>query len=534
MPRCLITGLPEKSLRASYERIMAVVEKNGPFEGGWFWCWSRASTGALEDVDFLRELVKTNGVIKGGTRLYLVGAESDVLNLKGLLPDIRAGLMAMLLEPAGSLKLENGFTIAYVNGASPGPADISLIKDKRVEFLFTFAWPEGIKEGVQGSAALAALYRSHGMQPRYHFATQEGIFYERSPFRSSDTTTTRFVGLGDASKPGERWHYALNINPGIIGPEHNADPSPFNTVEELPAPTNIFYQIDPSKLPSAKRTADHLEEMRQGAGPRRPPPGYSCNYCKGSQHFLRDCPYKRMNLEAPERSSSTVPQGYICHACQQPGHLIKDCPQRRPARESVTEGCWFCLANPAVRKHLIVEVGEESYLARPREPLDEDHCLIVPIEHATRPEQLNGAIMEDIHRLERRLAKVYLDKLTVVARLMRPLKHHWHEQVFSVGSGQEAFLAFASDFLSKNQFVAVTAKPENSEYFELVIQGSSLFVALDPGAFFPANLPRQLIASFLGKIDLDRKQLASRAGSSEELERQEREGVASLKARLSQ
>ena len=533
MAKCLITGLPEKSLKASYEKIMKVIEKNGPFEGGWFWCWSKASTTALEDVDFLKELVKTNGMVKQGTRLYLVGAESDVLSLKGLLPDLRAGLMAMLLEPAGSLKLDNGFTIAYINGANPGPADLSLIKEKRVEFLFTFAWPEGIKKGVQGSTALAALYRDHGMRPRYHFATQEGIFYEKSPFKTSEATTTRFVGLGDASKPGERWHYALDINPGIIGPEHCADPSPFGGTEEQPTQTNYFYQIDPSKLPSAKRTAEHLEEMRQGAGPRNPPPGYSCNYCKSSRHFLRDCPYKRMNLDAPERSPS-LPSGYVCHACQQSGHLIKDCPQRKSTREGAVEACWFCLANPSVRKHLIVEVGEEAYLARPREPLDEDHCLVVPIEHVTRMDQLEGAIMEDIQRLEGVLAKTYLNKLTVIARLMRPLKHHWHEQVFSVESEKETFLRFSSAFLVKNQFVTATTKPEGGEYFELVIQGSSLFVPLDPGVFFPANLPKQLVASFLGKIDLDLKQLASKAGSNEELERREKEGAASLKARLIQ
>ena len=69
------------------------------------------------------------------------------------------------------------------------------------------------------------------------------------------------------------------------------------------------------------------------------------------------------------------------------------------------------------------------------------------------------------------------------------------------------------------------SKARRGEYFELVIQDTSLFVPLPPSAFFPANLPRQLIASFLGKIDLDTKQLVSKAGSNEELERQEREGA---------
>ena len=169
MPKCLITGLPERSLRASYERIMAVIERNGPFEGGWYWCWSGASAGALEEVDFLRELVQTRGMVKEGTRLYLVGAESDVLSLRGLLPELRAGLMPMILEPAGSLKLENGFTIAYVNGVNPGPADISLIQERRVEFLFTFACHRGHQGGCQGKCSIGRIVQGHGDEAEVSF-----------------------------------------------------------------------------------------------------------------------------------------------------------------------------------------------------------------------------------------------------------------------------------------------------------------------------------------------------------------------------
>ena len=163
-----------------------------------------AGFGAGQGIDegiggggILEGTCNTKGMVKEGTRLYLVGGESDVLSLKGLLPDLRAGLMSMVLEPAGSLKLENGFTIAYVNGAKSGTRRHFPDTEKRVEFLFTFAWPEGIKEGVKGSAALAALYRDHGMRPRYHFATQEGIFYERKGIQIIRDDHHQICGFGE-------------------------------------------------------------------------------------------------------------------------------------------------------------------------------------------------------------------------------------------------------------------------------------------------------------------------------------------------
>ena len=298
--------------------------------------------------------------------------------------------------------------------------------------------------------------------------------------------------------------------------------------------TNFFYQIDPTKVPSTKRTAEYLGEMRQDAGPKQPPPGYSCNYCKSTRHFLRDCPYKRMNMDAPERNPA-ISSGYICRACQQPGHLIRDCPLRRSMKgEDVVERCWFCLANPSVRKHLIVEIGEEAYLARPRDPIDDDHCLIIPIEHVTKMEQLSDAIMKDIKNLEDKLTKAFLNKLRVIARLMRSSRHHWHEQVFSVSGEKDTFIQFATDFLTRNQFESTLSKPKDGEYFELMIQDTSLFVPLPIDAFFASNLPKQLINSFMGNGDLDTKQLVTKARSEEELEQWERDGALSLKTRLSQ
>ena len=43
--------------------------------------------------------------------------------------------------------------------------------------------------------------------------------------------------------------------------------------------------------------------------------------------------------------------------------------------------CWFCLSGAEVEKHLIVSIGDHSYLALPKGGLTPDHVLILPIAH---------------------------------------------------------------------------------------------------------------------------------------------------------
>lgn len=55
----------------------------------------------------------------------------------------------------------------------------------------------------------------------------------------------------------------------------------------------------------------------------------------------------------------TPPDGYTCKICGVKGHFIKDCPKKSqstlPQANIKPQSCWFCLANPAVEKQLIVE-----------------------------------------------------------------------------------------------------------------------------------------------------------------------------------
>lgn len=43
--------------------------------------------------------------------------------------------------------------------------------------------------------------------------------------------------------------------------------------------------------------------------------------------------------------------------------------------------CWFCLANPQVEKHMIVDIADRMYTAVPKGGLTPLHMLLIPIAH---------------------------------------------------------------------------------------------------------------------------------------------------------
>eukprot|EP01035_Chromulina_nebulosa_P017298 gene17298-22835_t len=55
-------------------------------------------------------------------------------------------------------------------------------------------------------------------------------------------------------------------------------------------------------------------------------------------------------------------------------------PAEKTNNNSHANDCWFCLASPTVKFHLIVSVSDHAYLALPRGGMVDNHILIVPIE----------------------------------------------------------------------------------------------------------------------------------------------------------
>ncbi len=108
--------------------------------------------------------------------------------------------------------------------------------------------------------------------------------------------------------------------------------------------------------------------------------------------------------------------------------------------------CWFCLASPTCEKHLIVNLANYSYVTMPKGPVNQNHVLIVPINHSssenttdTKKKHIIGALLdpdnrvvaeiEDIKEKIRMHAKTVLEKDLFVFERAIPTKGGYHAHI---------------------------------------------------------------------------------------------------------
>ena len=406
-----------------------------------------------------------------------------------------------------------------------------------VDVLFTWSWPQEIKKtsfSVPESNLIGPLIWN--LKPRYIFAPSHDHFdhFERKPYENVDMKSgeffhsTRFIALASAKDSNDRemkkkWIYALNLIPGkfltplsLAKRPDDCTSNPFSPIAssdskgesssmtESSAP-NYFFQVSGDL--GSKRRYDHDISAAQL---KRPPSGYVCKKCHGSDHFFRDCIYKDSNLNSNSKT-------YVCHICHEPGHLIRNCPKRDERTDRATDeksravapgSCWFCLSNPAAQKHLIVDIGEEVYLALAKGPLTPEHVIIVPIEHiSSTASDFDLVMKEELEKFMRKVSESHEGKQSIFFRMSSNPSHHYHLQSVSVDSGKlQSFLEFLEDFSIKLGYNFKESGSGdsliNGSFFEFsYINSGGKIIRLahtyDPSAFFPAQYGRQVLANFL-------------------------------------
>ncbi|KAI9102509.1 CwfJ C-terminus 1-domain-containing protein-like protein [Phlyctochytrium arcticum] len=113
--------------------------------------------------------------------------------------------------------------------------------------------------------------------------------------------------------------------------------------------------------------------------------------------------------------------------------------------------CWFCLSNPALEKHLIVNIEEESYLTLAKGGLSEwgGHLLIVPIAHQSSSIHLRKSAdaesvnpcLEEMNRMKTEIRDAFAKKDSIMVCFEifsgsdggeRDRLQHMHVQVVSL------------------------------------------------------------------------------------------------------
>lgn len=379
------------------------------------------------------------------------GTESTKKNTQGSAGN--GGEPTSLAAARAQMKAEQNALAARTSPSLPPTVDIVLLPTwpSGISLFAPTFPPQGVPDQARtwGLPPLAEVMRR--ARPRYAFAIapegvdagspDTGVFWEREPYTTTDgasataastsasgsnatpvpspsssssSRTTRFISLanfGNAKKV--RWFVALNLavgkgaaaaaaNAGVV---KGATPSPFG---EFHARVGTKRKAggeadgDDSAGGGLSSEVNFRWQQRGGGGGKKPrsgqdgvrddgppPDGYVCKICGSSEHYIRLCPHKSGGRAGGASTSASTglpnrPEG----AEEALGPLTR----REPIQMVGPQDCWFCLSNTGCAKHLVVAIGQESYLALPKGQLPPasseaspvpggGHVLIVPVTH---------------------------------------------------------------------------------------------------------------------------------------------------------
>lgn len=86
-----------------------------------------------------------------------------------------------------------------------------------------------------------------------------------------------------------------------------------------------------------------------------------------------------------------------------------------PIIEEPHAECWFCLANPAVEKHLLVSIGRNSYVALAKGPVTDGHTVCIPINHSASLSTMSEEIGLEILNISNNIRAFEIEKGNDVA-----------------------------------------------------------------------------------------------------------------------
>ncbi|ETO31551.1 hypothetical protein RFI_05570 [Reticulomyxa filosa] len=266
------------------------------------------------------------------------------------------------------------------------------------------------------------------------------------------TTLTRFIALAPVGKEQKsKYLYACNIT--LASTANDEKSKDVGLVASTPCPYNLPYvnlnANDPNKR---RKSSDGRTSITSSAGAD----DMDSKSTSGQDHDepeLKRVIHKRkfeQMVENESGKSSMVnvrwtthrpngppPANYVCYKCGVPGHYIQECSKYKPsegksvdtalpggnrddyfferfggrramkrAKKSGGE-CWFCLGSNKLEGHMIVSVGENTYLALAKGPLVEDHILIVPIHHLPNSMKFTPGVRREIEKYLLCLEKCY-------------------------------------------------------------------------------------------------------------------------------
>jgi hypothetical protein len=418
-----------------------------------------------------------------------------------------------------------------------------------VDVLLSHDWPKGVLSGLSPaslspavqqlfySGNTAAARAAQHCEARYHFAGSRGVFFQRPPYFSSGTAAssrglvTRFIGLsGVQGEPGadekgeKKSLHALNLVPmRTLDASAAPDTPPGTTMSPFGSSSSLL-----SAPPAMTSRPDDGDDGSAGPAAKRArlDPSLTSSY-SGSSAASGSGAANGGGLSAERiaaleaESASTAARGFFYntnargrggrgggrmgqqrdgmgggdrhprHDGQSHNHPGGQYPRPfhpKPGSDAPPPDCWFCLASPKVEKHLVVSIGEETYLgecvlhiicicllslylttcvlfvlvfpiaALPKGGVSDTHLLIVPVSHHDSLASAPRPVQAEVRRFLTALSAYYASRGLWLLAFERVLHRagrndvplHTHMQV--IGLPKDAAKRAEATFISEGQY----------------------------------------------------------------------------------
>jgi hypothetical protein len=203
-------------------------------------------------------------------------------------------------------------------------------------------------------------------------------------------------------------------------------------------------------------------------------------------------------------------------------------PRVEHINASHSDDCWFCLASPVVKVHLVVSVSESAYLSLPRGGMSALHVLAVPIECVPNRLQASAAALKDLDKYSDAVADMYQSincRMLCYERAIRTKgKDHMQLHLVPVPNDMVAqavptFFEICSKFNLKFQEIMGDATVQETvkqiashiaypEYFYISLpvgqsqsQVKRFIYVHEPNSYFKMHFGSEVAANVIGKPD---------------------------------
>ncbi|CAH8587982.1 unnamed protein product [Schistosoma bovis] len=356
---------------------------------------------------------------------------------------------------------------------------------KHVNKLTLYELPDGCQQCIDSSSILISRL-AYLTRPRYHFSCGNGVYYERSPYRNHRVLqekachTTRFISLADVkNERNQKYLYALKLIP-IDKMDHQ------DLINQPPDVTENPY----------REFVDHKHSLDRETEVQTEQYFYNMNTNEKSGNLTKKgtLQKRKINTNTLEDTDDNKRQLVDKNDTSEESFQEKIDKNRNHA------ACWFCLGNPQVKKHLIVSIGTQAYVALPRGPIVPDHALILTIGHHQSWISCPEYVRSEIEEYKSRLKRMYAAQDKAMVTFERNLKtQHYQLQVvpvpFSVAAEvKQVFLELSAN----TDFSPCELKPvpRRTELDEICRVGIPyFFVELPTGEKLFGRIPKDRISS---------------------------------------